>query len=249
MESTTKCANCGAELNPEDRECQYCHTANPAHKETIEDRLRQAATLNDILYKKSVNWGLIATIAAVVGVISAIAGLFLYKYIVEAKTQKNLAPFYEKMKHWQYSETKNSDSIVDSRTAILYSDQSQSAIKDLSSSFDKRTVSLFVSERKSFLHNGVVEVDSSVYLAVPRDSVLPFMLKRSRYVLVRFDSDTSMNVKLDRYTDGSTVIDLEPADIILPRLRTSHRLTVIMTPAINPDSTVQITFTTAGFKW
>ena len=161
----------------------------------------------------------------------------------------NLDPFYEKMKHWQYAETKNSDSIVDSRTAVLYSDQSQSEIKNFSSSLEKRTVSLFVSERKSFLHNGVTEIDSSVYLAVPRDSVLPFMLKRSRYVLVRFDSDTSMNVKLDRYIDGATIVDLEPAAVILPRLRTSHRLTVIMTPATNPDSTVQITFTTAGFKW
>lgn len=177
-----------------------------------------------------------------------IAGMYIYKLVVEAETQKNLDRLNKQRKYWQYSETKNSDSIVDSRTATLYSDQSQTELRKHAPSFDK-VITLFVTEHKIFINDSTVEIDSTVFIGIPRDSLLPFRLKRSRYVLVRFDSDTTMNIKLDRYTDGADIIDLKPADVILPRLRTSHRLTVIMTPATNPDSTVQMTFSTAGLKW
>jgi hypothetical protein len=163
----------------------------------------------------------------------------------DAKKAKGLQALYEARKVWDYSETKNEDSVVTGRMAMIASDQSLEIFRTDTYDNYKHDVSLAL-----FQNYNKYGSDSSVDIFVPENhSVKPFAMKRSRIVMLRFDSDTTMSLSLENYSDYNHTLSLPHPGVLIPRLKKSHKLTVMLTSTAHPDSTVQYTFHTAGLKW
>jgi hypothetical protein len=187
--------------------------------------------------------------------IIAIVGLVFFFISVNRTAKNNSAAkniasqqLYDKMKAWAYTATRDEDSVMTDRQARMTSDQTLEDVKNGIDPLDLywlHGMFLDVTQHVSKYTN-----DSVLHFTVPvGDSLRPFAMKRSRSIMLRFDSDTTITVPLTDYYDGSGDFTMTRANALIPRLRKSHKLSVMLTTLSNPDTIIQYTFHTEGLEW
>jgi hypothetical protein len=197
-----------------------------------------------------VPYGRIMAVIAVMLVIIGIVLIAKHKISTDESADKRVGDLipYKMAQNWLYVDTgANVTKRTGYKEAELISDQ------DLQTNKNERYVDAILTVKLSL---GDVIYDSTSHLSfeinTPFNYTLkPFLVKRQPILKARFDSDTTMQLPLDHdfYVEGSSDFPLSNADLLIPRLKKSHKFTLLFTTAAHPDSTVQYTFHTAGLKW
>jgi hypothetical protein len=197
-----------------------------------------------------VPYGRIMAVIAVVLVITGIVLIPKHKISTDESADKRVGDIipYKMAQSWLYVDI-DTGANVTKRTgykeAELISDQDLQAHKN-----EKYVYGYFAVELK--LSDLIVDTisDFNFYIHIPSDLGLrPFLVKGQPILKARFDSDTIMPLSLEDYSENSDLQSLPHPDLLIPRLKKSHKFTLLFTTAAHPDSTVQYTFHTAGLKW